>query len=201
MDNDQNNNDPREQARNLYFQSGLTQAQIAILIGVSQKTISLWINDGKWKMLKDTASQMPALMVEHMFSELTELNKNIAAREPGQRFPTVQEAETRRKIMVSLQYTQDYQSKGAQIETMMNFIHYVRRTSKKDVVNITLLADKYLEGEVKIGQDPFKPYTLPGTPPDDPEPGPSNDDAPTTPPPGSNPPPVGKSAASTLQYA
>ena len=160
------------------------------------------LGDGKWKMLKETANQMPALMVEHMFSELTELNKNIAARQPGQRFPTTQEAEIRRKIMVSMQYTQEYQSKGAQIETMMNFIHYVRRTSKKDVVNITLLADKYLEGEVKIGQDPFKPYTLPGTPPDDdPEPGPSNDDAPITPHTGSNPPPVSKSAASTLQYA
>lgn len=185
MENEQNNqqkNDPKDQARNLYFQTGLTQTQIAELVGVSQKTISTWMNDGKWKTLKQTIERAPAVMVEHMISELAEINKNIAAREPGKRFPTSQEVDIRRKILASVAMMQEHQSKSANAEVITNFIHYVRKRSDKDVKLIIPYADKYLQGEVKLDQDPFIPYTLPGQP----EP-PENPDATSTPPGGGVP--------------
>lgn len=167
MENEQNNNekkyDPKDQARNLFFQTALTQAQIAELIGVSQKTISIWINEGRWKLLKETAEMAPAVLIDQMTQELAEIHYNIASREPGKRFATVQEAEIRRKIMISIKYLQEQQSPSVHAEMMMNFIQFVRRRSTEDVKKIVIYADQYLKGEKKLGAPkPFKSYSLPG---------------------------------------
>ncbi len=166
MENEQNKDNPlgkKDQARNLFFQTGLTQAQIAELVGVAQKTVSVWMNDGKWKILKDTAEHAPTVLIEQMTSELAELHTNIAARQPGQRYATLQEAEIRRKIMVSMSHIKEQQTNAAHIEVMMNFIHFVSRQNAPELQVITDLADRYLAGERSLYlNDPFKPYSLPG---------------------------------------
>jgi transcriptional regulator with XRE-family HTH domain len=166
MENDQNkeNLDPKDQARNLYFNTNLTQAQIAELIGVSQKTISLWMNDGKWKSLRNTALRAPVVLIEHMAQELSELHRGIASREPGKRYATLHEAEIRRKIMMSMKYIREQQSKGAHAEVMINFMEFVQRRNMADAKTIILHADAYMQGVVQLDQDTFEPYRLPGDP-------------------------------------
>jgi len=154
-------NDPKEIARNLYFQTNLTQAQIGDMVGVTQKTISLWMNDGKWKQLRDTVARAPVALLEHMFSEISELHNTIAAREPGMRFPTLKEAETRRKISAAIRDLQEQDAVPVHTETMMNFIHYIKRIKDPNLITITKLADTYLKGELKLGNDAFRPYKLP----------------------------------------
>ncbi len=166
MENEQNKdpkNDPKQQARNLFFQTALTQAQIAELIGVSQKTISLWMNEGKWKMLRETTDKIPIVLVEHMLNELSELQNTIASREPGKRFATNQEAETRRKIIRSIGDLRRHETRSAHAEVMMNFMSYVQKRNLADAKLLIKHADAYMQGEVQIGVPlPFVPYTLPG---------------------------------------
>jgi len=159
MDNEQNN--PKDQARNLFFETGLTQAQIAALVGVSQKTISVWINEGRWKYLKETAQHMPAILIEQMTNEISEIHACIAARDPGQRFATLQEAEIRRKTLMSIKYFQTRQMTNAHIEVLGNFINYIKRIDTNDARKIVELADQYLIGEKKINATPgYQPYSL-----------------------------------------
>jgi len=166
MANDNENgqkNDSKDQARNLYFQTALTQAQIAELIGVSQKTVSVWMNDGRWKQLKESAELAPLVLIDQMTSELSELHHNIISREPGKRFATPQEAEIRRKILTSIKYLKEQQTTGVHEEVLSNFINYVRSQNPHDVKIIVVHADEYLTGELKLGiRRPFEPYSLPG---------------------------------------
>ena len=41
-------NEKQQQAYNLYFQTGLSQAEIARLLDIDRKTIHNWMAEGKW---------------------------------------------------------------------------------------------------------------------------------------------------------
>ena len=156
-------NGARETARNLFFQTGLTQAQIAELVSVSQKTVSIWMNEGKWKFLKESAELAPAALIDQMVSELAEIHYNIAAREPGKRFATLHEAEIRRKIMMSIKGMKQQQTTAVHGEVMANFLEYIRRQNIDVARSITTYVEKYLVGEKKLAvKEPFIRYSLPG---------------------------------------
>ncbi|MBX2904708.1 MAG: hypothetical protein KF744_01630 [Taibaiella sp.] len=165
MSTHQNGGEKQNQARNLYFQTKLTQAQIAELLGISQKTVSTYVNEHKWNLLKQRAEQAPALMLEQMNSELQELNEAIAARPLGQRFPTKEEAEIRRKTLYSINLINSRQSAGYYSQVFMNFISWVYKQNVKDAQTLTRYADKFLKGQMNTDESPrYGNYALPSTP-------------------------------------
>lgn len=165
MSTHQNGGDKQNQARNLYFQTKLTQAQIAELLGISQKTVSTYVNENKWNLLKQRAEQAPALMLEQMNSELQELNEAIAARPLGQRFPTKEEAEIRRKTLHSINLINSRQSAGYYSQVFMNFISWVYKQNVKDAQLLTRYADRFLKGQMNTDESPrYGNYELPSTP-------------------------------------
>lgn len=181
MSAQQNSGDKQNQARNLYFQTTLTQAQIAELIGVSQRTVSNYINDNKWNLLKQRAEQAPALMLEQMHSELQELNEAIASRPFGQRFPSKEEAEIRRKTLISINLINARMSAGYYSQVFMNFINWVYKQSIEDAQFITRYADKFLKGQMKSDETPrYANYELPSSPAMPTPPSPGSNAAPGT---------------------
>ncbi len=113
-------------------------------------------------MIKERAAQAPALFLEQMNSELQELNEVIASRPQGQRFPTLQEAGIRRRIMLSINTVKDRLSAGIHAEVLNNFIVYVTRKSMSDAQVLVRYADQYLKGEMKMNKQPgFVNYNLP----------------------------------------
>jgi hypothetical protein len=147
-------NDQQEQARNLFFETGLTQGQIAGIIGTSQKTMSLWANEGQWRRLKRLAKEMPGIAIESMFTELTEINNAVRKRPAGQRFATLEEAEIRRKTLASIKYVQEHRSAGSHVEVMMNFINYMKPLiAHPELLKLIKSADSYLKAEDYIPAD------------------------------------------------
>jgi transcriptional regulator with XRE-family HTH domain len=152
----------REQARNLYFQTNLTQKQIADVIGVSQKTVSTYVSDHKWNLIKKRAGQLPAIFIEQMYTELQALNDTIAARGNGQCYATPEEAEVRRKILYSIAAVKDRQSAGTHAEVLLNFMACVAHESQDDARILIRYVDRYLIGEMNIKDtEPIQPYNLP----------------------------------------
>jgi|GEM_PF-1594092 len=157
-----NLNDQQNQARELFFQTDLNQSQIAAEVGVSQKTISLWISSGRWGTLKGMSRSTPAMMIDSMYAELIELNESIHSREPGKRFATREEADIRRKLLLGIRTIQQQQSAGSHMEVLLNFIEFLKRAAPGLTKEVTLIADDYLCGEKRLGQKPrFQPYDLP----------------------------------------
>jgi len=142
----------QQQARELYFQSGLTQAQIAEQVNVSGKTISTWVNEGKWNRLRAALEVTPAMMIEKLYLELAEINQAIDSRAPGQRFALPVEAETRRKILTSIRYIKEQQSAGANLEILVNFIEFLKDFDRDILIPVTRAADYYLRNEKELGK-------------------------------------------------
>jgi DNA-binding XRE family transcriptional regulator len=124
----------KNQAYNLYFQTGLTQQQIAAILGVNRKTLYNWIHEGDWKRARNTARHAPTLLVQQYYDQLTNLNASIAARTDNP-FPTKDEADVMRKLSLVIKqvrtswspsdmmdiftlFTQDLIDKGHQSEAI-----------------------------------------------------------------------------------
>jgi len=120
------NFEQQQHARNLFFQSDMTQAQIAELVGVTQKTISIWAIEGRWQKLKELAVTTPAVIIEEIYNELSEINLAIRARDVGNRFATPQEADTRRKLLASIRYIKEQQSASSHMEVLINFTEFLK---------------------------------------------------------------------------
>lgn len=169
MQNEQTSSDKRAQARNLYFQSDLTQEQIARLLGVSQKTISLYVSEEKWKLIKQRAQQMPGVFLEQLNCELQDINDAIAARPKGKRHATPSEAEIRRKIMYSMASIKERQSTGNHMQAFINFITIVAEENIEDARILNKYVWNYVTGVLVPAHGKTPIYGLPGdkgTPPE-----------------------------------
>lgn len=162
MRNEQTENDKRTQARNLYLQSNLTQAEIARIVGLSQKTICQYINRHKWKEVKENAQQMPAIFIEQMNCELKAINDAIAARSEGNRFPTMAEAEVRRKILYSMASIKERQSVASHMEVIIDFIAIVANQNTEHARIISEYAMNHFTEAIKNPRAPHNAeYNIP----------------------------------------
>ncbi|HXS36745.1 MAG TPA: hypothetical protein VN721_08595 [Flavipsychrobacter sp.] len=134
----------KQQARNLYFQTELTQTHIAELLDVDRKTIYLWIKEGRWAEIKRSAQQTPSILAEQYYTQLLAINEMIAGREE-QPYPTPQEAETIRKLTLTIKHIKDGQTRGETIEVLMNFIHQLTKTDLALAKQILPYADEYIK--------------------------------------------------------
>jgi hypothetical protein len=135
----------QQAARDLFFQTDHSQAEIARQIGVDPKTVNLWVKHGKWKEIKMVARRTPAILVEQYFNQLAELNNSIGARPEGERFASLKEAETMRKLLVCINNVQKQTSLGANIDVMQNLISRIERRDHELAKLILPYGDEYLK--------------------------------------------------------
>ena len=60
-------NEVKQQAKNLYFQSGLTKTEIAERLGINRRTVMLWCQEGNWTRLRRSAQHLPSLVAEKCY--------------------------------------------------------------------------------------------------------------------------------------
>jgi len=133
----------KQQARNLYFQTELSQTRIAELLDVDRKTIYLWIKEGKWAQIKKSAQHTPSILAEQYYQQLLAINEMIANR-TEQPYATTQEADIIRKLTLTIKHIKNGQTVGETVEVLMNFID---RITKKDLdlaKQILPYADEYI---------------------------------------------------------
>lgn len=150
--------DPKiTQARNLFFQTELSQAEIARIMGINTKTLYRWIKQFEWRRIKAAARQAPAAIVERLYLQLLDLNNSICSRPEGSRIPTMEEAELNRKLIVSIGKLGKQVTRSEAIQVLTNYTSYISTQNIDDAHMATQYADKYLCGQFKDG---FQPYEL-----------------------------------------
>jgi hypothetical protein len=123
------NTKPKQQslARDLYFNTNLSQAAIAAYVGVSKKTVCLWVNEGNWNRLRMAMFRMPSMLVEEMYAQLQEMGHNIRSRIPGTRYPTWHEADVMRKLVWCIIKLRQNASVGESMESITAFCQHIAR--------------------------------------------------------------------------
>ena len=149
-------NEKYTQARDLYFQTELTQEEIARIIGISGRTLYRWMKQDEWKRIKAAARQAPAALVERFYVQLQDLNDTICNRPIGQRIPTMEEAEINRKIIYSISKLKQQSSKQNTLEVMMNFTTWLNRDDSILAKKVVQKAHQYISGDFKDHRQPWE---------------------------------------------
>lgn len=89
-------------AQQLYCFTDKSIADIAIITGIPERSLYRRAADYKWSTLRRASRRSPMILAEQMYQELADLTAAINSRPEGQRIPTPQEAELRRKILYSI---------------------------------------------------------------------------------------------------
>ncbi len=147
---------PYDKAYNLFFNSNLTQQQIAEQAGVSPRTIYEWMKNGNWKTLKATSRLMPAQIVDDLYNHISHLNYKIKSRDFEERYPSKEEAETLRKLISSIPKVKLNVSKGESAQSMMNFVSWLQHHNNDAAIYVAQYVDDYLHADRKQGMDPYE---------------------------------------------
>ena len=150
------NTDKKQQAQFLYMAQGMTQKEIAETVGVSERTVYAWIHQYAWDKLRLASFQAPATIADNLCSQLVELQNSIAARQPGNRFPTPQEAEVSRKLVTSLEKMKKYPGLAQNMQVLETFRNYVRPLDKDLARNLGNYISKFLTAEGVSGYVPYQ---------------------------------------------
>jgi transposase-like protein len=147
---------PRQTAYNLYFQTNLTQAQIAERAGISTRTLYDWMKQGNWKTLKANSRLMPAQIVDDIYNHISHLNWKIKTRDFEDRYPSKEEAETLRKLISTIPKIKLNVSKGESAQAMVNFVSWLQTRNNDAAIFISDFIDEYLHAGREKGLEPYE---------------------------------------------
>jgi hypothetical protein len=133
-----------QQAFNLYFQSDLTNKQIADMLNIDRKTLFTWAKEGDWKKAKDTIRHAPSFLVEQYYDQLNEINRAIAQR-TERPYPTKEEATIIKTISATIKQIGVRQSASEAMDVFIDFGLEVCRYDPAFHRQMIVHMDKYVQ--------------------------------------------------------
>ncbi|MBX2906415.1 MAG: hypothetical protein KF744_10285 [Taibaiella sp.] len=134
-----------------------TQRSIAKTLKVSERTVYTWIKTNGWDRLRQAARTAPALIAENIFSQIVELQNDIASREEGKRYPTLQEAELTRKMVLSADKMKSAPALSQTMQVLRMFRAFANSYGNRDFrLTLNQAMEHFLEGEAKNGYLPYQ---------------------------------------------
>lgn len=141
------NKQKKEWAKMLYLNSGITQAEIAEKVGVSRMTIVRWAKE--WEGLKLNFLQTREARIKSTLQQLDELDRFIAERPEGQRFPSAKEADVRRKLTADLEALEQEASVREIVNVSIGILDYVRALDLEKAKMLSDYFDSYIQERMK----------------------------------------------------
>jgi predicted DNA-binding protein YlxM (UPF0122 family) len=140
----------KQQAKELFFQTDLSKTQIANLLGISRRSLHYWVKDEHWDRLRESATQLPALLAEkcyHIFGHLTDQYlSELRATKPI----THKEADTLHKLVITIGKLKNRSTLNENIETFSYFLEGLKKQAPELATQVTPYIDKYLTGRASI---------------------------------------------------
>jgi hypothetical protein len=118
----------RQQARNLYFETHMSQAEIARLLDIDRTTMQNWMNEGNWRQLKKSANHMPSKLTEQFYFMMANYHHEILSR-AHQPYPLTHELDYIRRMTLCIRNMNARQGVNESIES---FSHLADILSYKD---------------------------------------------------------------------
>ena len=111
-----------------------------------------------WDRLRHASRTAPAVIAENMFSQIVELQNDIASREEGKRYPTMQEAELTRKLCLSIDRMKSAPALSQTMQVLRLFRSFANSYGDRDFrLTLNHVIEHFLEGNAK---DSYMPYQI-----------------------------------------
>ncbi len=122
-----NNDQKKEWAKMIFLKENLTQKEIAQKVGVTDKTLGKWINEGNWNQYKSSIIITKEQELRRIYMQINELNTHIFSREEGSRFANSKEADTLTKLTAAARSLETDTSIADVIEVAMQVCNFIKK--------------------------------------------------------------------------
>lgn len=122
----------KQLAFTLYTENGFEQKLIAAKIGISEKTISKWKQEGDWENARQEARTGIAKRRKRILGTLDNLLQQIEDRDAPNNVPNSKESDVITKLTASLQNLENELSLSHKVEVGKLFINHIQRVYGKD---------------------------------------------------------------------
>ena len=138
----------KEVAKTLFLKGDLTQKDIAEKVGISEVTLSKWVNVGKWGMLRSTLVATRDEHLARLYMQLGELNDRVMKRPEGERFVNSKEADTLSKLTASIRSLELQSSLTETINVCVAIVRWLRGFDLQKAKEVSTLFDTYIKGKL-----------------------------------------------------
>lgn len=135
----------KDWAKLLYLKENLTQKEIAARVSVTEKTLSKWVNEGKWDMLKSSVIITKSEELQRIYLQINELNDSIFSREKGQRFASNKEADSLVKLTATARNLETDASVADVIEVFKRFSNWLRSVDLEKAKDLIVFQDAFIK--------------------------------------------------------
>ena len=143
--------DKKEWAKLVYTRDPvkLTQKEVAKKVGVSERTMSNWVNKERWDTLRQSIIVTKAEQLSRIYMQIDELNTAIFEREKGKRFATSGQADTLNKLAAAANKLETEASIADVIEVSKRFLNWLRQNEFEKAQELSNLFDAFIKDSVK----------------------------------------------------
>jgi transcriptional regulator with XRE-family HTH domain len=139
------NKQKKDFAKAIYLREHVTQKEIADRVGISQVTLSKWVNDGKWDDLKTAISITRNEQIGVLYTQLKAINDMIAAREKGQNFATPKEADAILKLATSISKMEQEPGLMEAVSVAEEFLRFLRKIDPAKAIEMSYDLDAFIK--------------------------------------------------------
>lgn len=140
-------NQRKEWAKLMYLKENITQQEIADRVGVSRVTVNKWVKE--WEGLKLNLLQTREERISSTLTQLDELDRSIASKEEGKRFPSAAEADIRRKLTADLEALEQDASIRDIYNVSRGLLDWLRQQDLERAKELSDYFDAYIKEEMK----------------------------------------------------
>lgn len=139
----------KDYAKLLYVSQRLTGKEVATRAGVSEQTISKWVNLYGWENLRTTLLVTRKERIQSTIAQLTELDNLIASREEKKRFPTREESLIRKGLIVDLANLETECGLKEIIDASIVILDWLRPLDPVKAKGISEIFDLYIKEHIQ----------------------------------------------------
>lgn len=132
-------------AKVLYLKENLMQKEIAQKVGVTEKTMSKWVNDGNWEQLKSSIIVTKEEELRRIYMQINQLNTHIFSKEDGQQFASSKEADTLTKLTAAARSLETETSVADVIEVAMQVCNFIKKDDLVKAQELSTIFDSFIK--------------------------------------------------------
>jgi transcriptional regulator with XRE-family HTH domain len=135
----------KEWAKLIFLRDNLTQKEIALKVGTTEKTLSKWINTEDWNKLKSSLTITKEETLRRFYNQVNEITKAIETREDKPKYADSKETDTLVKLTAAIKNLETETSVREVMEVFKNFINWIRPVDLDKAKEITEYCDNFIK--------------------------------------------------------
>lgn len=137
-------------AKILFTREKLEQKLIARRVGVSEKTIGLWVEKFNWKALRNRLLVGKEEVLHNLYEQISNLNEAIQGNTEGQRYGDSKQADILIKYTASIRNLETELAIADLVESGIRFIKHLQQVGTIDqVMEVADLWNSFLQASIK----------------------------------------------------